>query len=117
MSKLIIIQKNIFQIKIFTYLLSFFFCSAITQLFRLTKISGNDQQANEYDKEGKILGIIFIILGIVFLSFGITRYFHSQYLMTKGHFPASRGSIVIGSILTVLVLATFFIVIMTNDRS
>ncbi|RGB31090.1 hypothetical protein C1646_709954 [Rhizophagus diaphanus] len=89
---------------------------AITQLFRLTKISGDDQRANEYNKEGKILGIIFIILGIVFLSFGITRYFHSQYLMTKGHFPASRGSIIIGTILTILVLATFFIVIMTNDR-
>ncbi|CAG8678766.1 15172_t:CDS:2, partial [Rhizophagus irregularis] len=63
---------------------------AITQLFRLTKIS-DDQRANEYNKEGKVLGIIFILLGVVFLSFGITRYFHSQYLMTKGHFPASRG--------------------------
>ncbi|PKC60338.1 hypothetical protein RhiirA1_21873 [Rhizophagus irregularis] len=67
---------------------------AITQLFRLTKIS-DDQRANEYNKEGKVLGIIFILLGVVFLSFGITRYFHSQYLMTKGHFPASRGSILI----------------------
>lgn len=76
----------------------------------------DDQRANEYNKEGKVLGIIFILLGIVFLSFGITRYFHSQYLMTKGHFPASRGSILIGTLLTILVLATFFIVIMTNDR-
>jgi uncharacterized membrane protein YidH (DUF202 family) len=84
-------------------------------LFRLTRLPGDDQQTSEYDKGGKIMGIVFIILGIVFLSFGITRYFHSQYLMTKGHFPASRGSVVIGTILTLLVLATFFIVIIIND--
>uniref|UniRef100_A0A1D1XEN3 Uncharacterized protein Mb2295 n=1 Tax=Anthurium amnicola TaxID=1678845 RepID=A0A1D1XEN3_9ARAE len=88
---------------------------AITQLFRLARAPGNDQRVNEYDKGGKIIGIVFIVLGIVFLTFGITRYFHSQYLMTKGHFPASRGSVVIGTILTVLVLATFFIVIIIND--
>jgi len=86
---------------------------AITQLFRLSKTSVN--QTNEYDKGGKLLGIAFIILGIVFLSFGIARYFHSQYLMTKGYFPASRGSVIIGAILTVVVLATFFIVIIIND--
>ncbi|GES91452.1 hypothetical protein RCL_jg19441.t1 [Rhizophagus clarus] len=46
---------------------------AITQLFRLSKLQNNGQPTtNEYDKGGKLLGIIFIILGIVFLSFGIT---------------------------------------------
>ncbi|RIA80747.1 hypothetical protein C1645_791923 [Glomus cerebriforme] len=86
---------------------------AITQLFRLNR---SDQRANEYDKSGKFLGIVFIILGIVFLSFGITRYFHSQYLMTKGYFPASRGSVVIGTMLTILVLAACFIVIITSGK-
>ncbi|CAG8550935.1 2120_t:CDS:2 [Diversispora eburnea] len=65
---------------------------AVTQLFRLT--SGSDKSNG--DKLGKPLGIAFIILGFVFLIFGICRYFRSQYLMTYGQFPASRGSVIIG---------------------
>ncbi|CAG8555166.1 3683_t:CDS:2 [Cetraspora pellucida] len=48
------------------------------------------------DKVGKGLGIAFIVLGIIFLGFGLFRYFNSQQLMTKGRFPASRGSVVLG---------------------
>lgn len=88
---------------------------AITQLFRLTRPLGdnnNNNPANRNDSRGgKQLGIVFIILGIIFLAFGISRYFHSQNLMTKGHFPASRGSIVIGTILTIFVLVACFVVI------
>ncbi|CAG8491439.1 4473_t:CDS:2, partial [Scutellospora calospora] len=69
------------------------------------------------DKVGKGLGIAFIILGIIFLGFGLLRYFNSQYLMTKGHFPASRGSVVLGSILTIIALAACFVIIMVSQYS
>jgi len=63
------------------------------------------------------MGIVFIILGIIFLSFGIVRYFHTQYLMTQGNFPASRGSVVVGTILTILALAScFFVIIMDSEK-
>ncbi|CAG8480395.1 5159_t:CDS:2, partial [Dentiscutata heterogama] len=61
---------------------------AITQLFRLT--GGGTSDSHKDDKVGKGLGIAFIVLGIIFLGFGLFRYFNSQQLMTKGHFPASR---------------------------
>ncbi|RHZ89936.1 hypothetical protein Glove_9g281 [Diversispora epigaea] len=80
---------------------------AITQLFRLTSID----KSHGGDKLGKPLGISFIILGSVFLTFGIYRYFHSQYLMTCGQFPASRGSVIIGTILTMLCLVACFVTI------
>ncbi|CAG8685083.1 7282_t:CDS:2, partial [Ambispora gerdemannii] len=58
---------------------------AITQLFRLTQHTPNETV-------GKPLGLMFIILGIVFLICGFFRYFHSQFIMTTGNFPASRGT-------------------------
>ncbi|CAG8658587.1 2202_t:CDS:2 [Acaulospora morrowiae] len=79
---------------------------AITQLFRLT-----DSRSNDFSNIGKPLGIVFIILGIVFLLFGLSRYFHSQNMMTQGQFPASRGAVVIGAILTILALLSCFIII------
>ncbi|CAI2190539.1 12655_t:CDS:2 [Funneliformis geosporum] len=78
---------------------------AVTQLFRLK---------GDTNKGGNVIGIVFIMLGIVFLGFGITRYFHSQYLMTTGHFPASRGSVLVGTILTILSLAACFLVIVID---
>ncbi|CAG8554276.1 751_t:CDS:2 [Funneliformis mosseae] len=48
-------------------------------------------------------------------SFGIVRYFHSQYLMTTGHFPASRGSVLVGTILTILSLTACFLVIIIDN--
>ncbi|CAG8603609.1 4691_t:CDS:2 [Dentiscutata erythropus] len=86
---------------------------AITQLFRLT---GGTPDSHSDDKVGKGLGIAFIVLGIIFLAFGLFRYFNSQQLMTKGHFPASRGSVVLGSLLTIVILAGCFVVILVIDR-
>ncbi|CAG8531877.1 11744_t:CDS:2 [Gigaspora rosea] len=86
---------------------------AITQLFRLT---GGSSDSHKDDKVGKGLGIAFIVLGIIFLGFGLFRYFNSQQLMTQGHFPASRGSVILGSVLTVLTLAGCFVVILAVDR-
>ncbi|KAJ2033035.1 hypothetical protein H4S03_005923 [Coemansia sp. S3946] len=39
---------------------------------------------------GKVLGASFVSLGMAFVFIGLYRYFHSQYLMTKGKFPVSR---------------------------
>ncbi|CAG8523473.1 31593_t:CDS:2, partial [Racocetra persica] len=59
-------------------------------------IGGSTSNPHKDDKAGKGLGIAFIVLGIVFLGFGLFRYFNSQQLMTKGSFPASRGSVILG---------------------
>ncbi|CAG8612168.1 14063_t:CDS:2 [Ambispora leptoticha] len=61
---------------------------AITQLFRLSPDLPKDEIL------GKSLGLIFMILGITFLFCGFFRYFHSQFAMTTGYFPASRGTVI-----------------------
>ncbi|CAH1760671.1 5048_t:CDS:2 [Entrophospora sp. SA101] len=83
---------------------------AITQLFRLN-LNGKKSD----DKVGKPLGLTFVVLGIIFLVIGIIRYFHSQYLMTQGNFPASRGSIIFVTAVTVVSLAACLVVILTME--
>ncbi|KAG9293218.1 hypothetical protein G9A89_010589 [Geosiphon pyriformis] len=69
---------------------------ALTQLFRFN-INPNYPNDQKY---GKPLGISFIIIGIFFLSFGLVRYFHIQTAMVMGGFPISRGTIIVGTFLT-----------------
>ncbi|KAI8094970.1 uncharacterized protein B0P05DRAFT_445633, partial [Gilbertella persicaria] len=42
---------------------------------------------------GRALGLIFVMASIVFLYFGNVRYFHAQWALQHGNFPASRGII------------------------
>ncbi|KAG9290395.1 hypothetical protein G9A89_007126 [Geosiphon pyriformis] len=84
---------------------------AITQLFRLNITTRSPIE----EKVGKPLGVVFILLGIIFLSFGFVRYFHSQHTLTTGKFPASRGTVVLGSIFTMLSLAGCLCVILIVD--
>ncbi|KAI9018589.1 hypothetical protein CLU79DRAFT_679993, partial [Phycomyces nitens] len=65
---------------------------AITQLYHLQP-TDNQLKPNP----GRALGATFVVFSILFLYFGNARYFHSQVAMTKGHFPASRGSVIFGS--------------------
>ena len=53
--------------------------------------------------------MLFSVLTFIFIYFRI-RYFYSQALMVKGLFPASRGSIAIGSLLLVALTVFIFII-------
>ncbi|KAK2764420.1 hypothetical protein FQN54_009114 [Arachnomyces sp. PD_36] len=64
---------------------------------------------------GKPLGATFIGLSILVLLVGFHRYFESQYWITRGKFPASRGSIaliaffacglIVGSLVVIITVA------------
>ncbi|ORZ17020.1 hypothetical protein BCR42DRAFT_295831, partial [Absidia repens] len=64
---------------------------AITQLYHLNPSSSNKIVV------GRALGATFVALSIVFLYFANARYFHAQYALTQGQFPASRGAVLLGS--------------------
>ena len=80
---------------------------AVTQLFRLstTLQSGAPPQGfAELRRLGRPLGATFIGIAVLVLALGVhrfeflgnvtdKRYFISQYWMTKGKFPASRGAV------------------------
>ncbi|KAJ2476657.1 hypothetical protein EV174_004859 [Coemansia sp. RSA 2320] len=74
---------------------------AIRQLYRVAvdlgsgnstspTLSSGGSKPSEDSLAGKVLGVCFVSLGMVFVLVGLYRYFHSQYLMTKGKFPISR---------------------------
>ncbi|SAM09403.1 hypothetical protein [Absidia glauca] len=79
---------------------------AITQLYQLNPA--------RTDTIGRALGATFVGLSIVFLYIGNARYFHCQYALTQGFFPASRGAVVLGSICVLPVLLAMFVVIVTE---
>ncbi|KAJ1824439.1 hypothetical protein H4S02_011195 [Coemansia sp. RSA 2611] len=64
---------------------------------------------------GKVLGASFVSLGMAFVFVGLYRYFHSQYLMTKGKFPVSRLMVGACAIAT-LALLVGLLVSMFNDE-
>ncbi|CAO3626034.1 unnamed protein product [Cunninghamella blakesleeana] len=65
---------------------------------------------------GKIMGGVFVGLSILFLYFANIRYFHIQYSMINGHFPASRGAILLGSVSVLAVLISMFVIIVTDKH-
>ncbi|ORX58930.1 hypothetical protein DM01DRAFT_1283107 [Hesseltinella vesiculosa] len=80
---------------------------ALTQLFRLE----NEESPHQIQKAnaGRLIGLLFVVLGILFVFFASVRYFHTQESMVKGYFPASRGTVVFasGSVLFAIVLLLF----------
>ncbi|KAJ2891105.1 hypothetical protein GGI21_005951, partial [Coemansia aciculifera] len=46
--------------------------------------AGTRESSHDDSLAGKVLGASFVSLGIVFVFVGLYRYFHSQFLMTKG---------------------------------
>ncbi|CAO3691439.1 unnamed protein product [Rhizopus stolonifer] len=81
---------------------------AITQLYNLSPESSGQSKA------GKSIGAAFVVFSILFLYFANTRYFHTQTALTKGHFPASRGAVLIGSTCILAVLIAMFVVILLD---
>ncbi|KAI9487114.1 MAG: hypothetical protein EXX96DRAFT_473093, partial [Benjaminiella poitrasii] len=47
----------------------------------------------KHKRLGRAFGLIFVMASIVFLYFGVIRYFHAQWVLQRGNFPASRGII------------------------
>ncbi|OAF98867.1 uncharacterized protein CC84DRAFT_1105555, partial [Paraphaeosphaeria sporulosa] len=88
---------------------------AITQLFRLncslefdtskkpTNATADSRTHSQYEMRrlGKSLGTAFIGVSILMLFVGFHRYFEAQHYVIQGKFPASRGSIIVGSALVV----------------
>jgi len=96
---------------------------AITQLFRLNTSIANEGDSNSttsvnnIDREklrqlGKPLGVTFLGVSILILLLGFHRYFESQHYVIRGKFPASRGSIMVVSIVAgALIVASLVVVI------
>jgi uncharacterized membrane protein YidH (DUF202 family) len=113
---------------------------AITQLFRLntslekthqhqhtspsSSSSPSTPPSNQYDTPlspqahlrhlGKPLGATFIGISIVMLLIGFHRYFEAQHYVIRGKFPASRGSIVVVSVIAgALILSSLIVILVT----
>lgn len=100
---------------------------AITQLFRLnTSLSPPSSSPNSPATSstsshhintrlrylGKPLGATFIAISIVMLAIGFHRYFEAQHYVIRGKFPASRGSIVVVSVISGTLILTSLVVIL-----
>lgn len=80
---------------------------AVTQLFRLnTTISSDDDSnsAHTIRHLGKPLGGIFLGISILMLFLGYHRYFQAQQWIIKGKFPASRGTIILVSLVAMCLM-------------
>lgn len=86
---------------------------AITQLFRLNTSLSSDPQdvgassisnTSTLRQLGKPLGAIFLGISILILFLGYHRYFQAQQWIIKGKFPASRGTIILVSLVALALM-------------
>lgn len=90
---------------------------AVTQLFRLNSSLVNNDAVNNTTNEhfrrlGKPLGITFIGISILVLLLGYQRFIQPQQWLLKGKFPASRGPILLMTLVAiVLMIASLVIVV------
>ncbi|KAH7035140.1 uncharacterized protein B0I36DRAFT_88764 [Microdochium trichocladiopsis] len=96
---------------------------AITQLFRLnTSLADGEDDPHFATLRhiGKPLGATFIGISILVLLLGYLRYYQSQQWVMKGKFPASRGAIILVSLIAFALMAaslTVVIVVQPTVRS
>ncbi|RCH97611.1 hypothetical protein CU098_009154 [Rhizopus stolonifer] len=71
----------------------------ITQLFRLEKSMSKNptREPSILWFDGKMTGLLFIVIGMLFLAFACIRYFHVQAALVHGYFPSSRSTVAIAS--------------------
>ncbi|RUS15681.1 hypothetical protein BC937DRAFT_92131, partial [Endogone sp. FLAS-F59071] len=86
----------------------------ITQLFRL---EATDPTAGSMAYAGRPLGGSFIALGILFLLFAALRFFHTQATLADGKFPASRGTVMIGTLSLMGVMIAMFVVVIIISKA
>ncbi|KAJ9053988.1 hypothetical protein DSO57_1019167 [Entomophthora muscae] len=82
---------------------------AITQINKLTPSKPKDPDSLRKEIEQRfqlVLGTFYMCSGILFVLFGLTRYFYIQTQLTRGMFPASRFTIVLGVILLLVICIT-----------
>ncbi|KAF2858403.1 hypothetical protein K470DRAFT_221308 [Piedraia hortae CBS 480.64] len=105
---------------------------AVTQLFRLNSSLNSDssssppsysseakldlrspasREAHPLKQAGKPLGATFLAISILILLIGFHRYFESQHYVIRGKFPASRGSIVLVSLVAFGLIVSSLVVI------
>ncbi|KAF2451804.1 hypothetical protein P171DRAFT_426257 [Karstenula rhodostoma CBS 690.94] len=98
---------------------------AITQLFRLnSSISdrssspSGESPAAHLRHVGKPLGATFVAISIVILAIGFHRYFESQHYVIRGKFPASRGSVIVVSVIAAaLILSSLIVILVVAPRA
>nr|XP_036580550.1 PF02656 domain-containing protein [Colletotrichum truncatum]KAF6788545.1 PF02656 domain-containing protein [Colletotrichum truncatum] len=85
---------------------------AVTQLFRLnSSISNPDSTSHTMRQLGKPLGATFLGISILILFLGYQRYFRAQQWVMKGKFPASRGTIIVVSLVAFALMAVSLVVV------
>ena len=94
---------------------------AITQLFRLnTSLADPDIQDTTDDAHflklrhiGKPLGATFLGISILVLFLGYNRYLQSQQWVMRGKFPASRGTILLVTLIAFLLMVASLVIVVT----
>ncbi|KAI1332534.1 hypothetical protein F5Y16DRAFT_358035 [Xylariaceae sp. FL0255] len=89
---------------------------AVTQLFRLNTSLASESGGNQGHTEvllhlGRPLGATFIGISILVLLLGYHRYYQSQQWVLKGKFPASRGTIVLVSLVAFALMVISLIIV------
>ncbi|KAI3533700.1 hypothetical protein CSPX01_12625 [Colletotrichum filicis] len=88
---------------------------AVTQLFRLNSSLStpgtDDPNSHTLRQLGKPLGATFLGISILILFLGYQRYFRAQQWVMKGKFPASRGTIIIVSMVAFALMAVSLVVV------
>ncbi len=66
---------------------------------------------------GKPIGATFVGISIIVLFTGFHRYFESQHWIIRGKFPASRGSVALIMLITLLLmLASLTVILVVEPR-
>ncbi|ERS95511.1 hypothetical protein HMPREF1624_08027 [Sporothrix schenckii ATCC 58251] len=90
---------------------------AVTQLFRLnTSTDGSNNNNNNSGfhrlrNVGRPLGTAFLGISVLILFLGYHRYYQSQQWILKGKFPASRGTILLVSLVAFALMVTSLVVV------
>ncbi|KAI1148860.1 hypothetical protein F4825DRAFT_464565 [Nemania diffusa] len=91
---------------------------AITQLFRLNASLTDGQTDQHYRRLGRPLGATFIGISILVLLLGYQRFYEPQQWLLKGKFPASRGPIILISLVAfALMLISLVVVVVVQPPS
>ncbi|KAI1358607.1 hypothetical protein F5Y08DRAFT_110570 [Xylaria arbuscula] len=89
---------------------------AVTQLFRLNSSLASGDAVNSATNEhfrrmGKPLGIAFIGISILVLLLGYQRFIQPQQWLMKGKFPASRGPILLMTLVAIILMIISLVVV------
>lgn len=93
---------------------------AITQLFRLqTSLPDSGSVINQDTLRhiGRPLGAAFLVISIIILLLGYRRYTQGQKWIILGKFPASRGTIIVVSLVALAIMILSLVVVIVIHPS